>query len=187
MTIKMQFLFTIIFLTIFNFTNAQIKIAEPEFSGNVVYVNDTIGSGVKLEQKVSSVSSKVNGASFVPVVGLFAGKATSKNIVQGATSPIQIVKKPKTQFIVKVSDNSVDPISIINIFKLTSEKDFRSIELATSKIVGGSKSGEIKFLEFNGKKYGQSSYLIEIENLEAGEYALTLSSRRDIFHLFGIK
>ncbi len=183
----MKKIFCIFSLINFAFLNAQIKISEPEFSGNIVYVNDSVGSGIKLEQQTASGSTKANGASYVPVVGLFAGKATSKNIVKGSTSSIQIEQSKKISFIIKVSDNSIDPTTMVNIFKLNSESDSRTIEISSAKVIGGEKSGDIKYLSFNGKKYGQSSYLIEVDNIEKGEYAITLSSRRDLFNMFGIK
>lgn len=167
--------------------NAQVKISEPEYSGNIVYVNDSVGSGIKLEQQTASVITKANGASYVPVVGLFAGKATSKYVVQGSSSPIKIDKKTNLKFIVKVSDNSVDPSTVIYVFKLNPEKGIRTIEIASANMVGDSKSGDIKYLTFKSKKYGQSSYLIELDNIESGEYAITLASRRDIFNMFSIK
>ncbi len=170
-----------------NTINAQsTNIAEPEFSGNIVYVNGTNGSGIKLEQQTTSVNTRANGAAYVPIYGVFAGKATSKNVVEGSCSPVQIEKKPKMSFIVRVSDNSVDPVTVINIFKLKSEKDTRTLEVASAKI-GSSKSAGIKYLAFNGTKYGQSSYLVEIDNIDPGEYAITLANRRDIFNMFGVK
>ena len=168
-------------------TNAQIKVTEPEFSGTIVFVNDSAGAGVKLEQQTASMSASANGASYVPVVGFFAGKSTAKNYVQGASSPVQIDKKEKIQFIVKVADNSVDPVSVINIFRLKSEKDMRTLEIFSGKIVSGAKVADIKFLPCNATKYGQSSYLITLENPETGEYAITLEGRRDMFHMFGVK
>ena len=184
----MKHIATLVLVTITSHLFSQnIKITEPEFSGTIIYVNDTIGSGLKLEQQTCSSSSKANGASYVPVVGMFAGKATSKGIVQGSTSPIQIIKAPKTYFIVKVSDNSVDPVTVINVFKLNSEKETRSVIVATAKMTSGTTAGNIDFLKFNGKKYGVSSYILELDNLESGEYAMTLANSRGIFNMFGMK
>jgi len=163
-----------------------IKIDEPEFSGVMVYVNDSIGTGIKLEQQVSSTKTKSNGAAFIPVVGLAAGKAKAKGVVKGCCSPVIIDRKTDVQFIVKVKDNSVDPITVINIFKLTKEKDTRVIEVGSASAIGGAKSMDIAFLQFLGKKYGTSSYLIKIENIESGEYAITLADRRDLFNMFSI-
>jgi hypothetical protein len=167
-------------------TNAQIKVTEPEFSGTIVFVNDSVGAGVKLEQQAASMGTKASGSSYVPIVGVFSGKSTVKNYVKGASSPVQIDKKVKIQFIVKVADNSVDPVSVINIFRLNPEKDTRTIEVGSAKFASGAKT-DIKFLPFDATKYGQNSYLITLENLEAGEYAMTLASRRDMFHMFGVK
>jgi hypothetical protein len=183
---KNVYLTIVLFLSANSITAQTIKVAEPEFSGNIVYVNESTGAGIKLEKQTASRTTKANGAAFVPVVGLFAGKATSKNVIQGSSSPVQIGKQPKISFIVKVSDNSIDPTTEIHIFKLNSEKETRTVELGTAK-VGSAKAGGIKYLDFNGSKYGQSSYLIEVENIETGEYAITLSKTRNIFNMFGIK
>jgi hypothetical protein len=167
--------------------NAQTKIEEPEFSGNVVYVNDSIGSGIRLETQTASIKTNANGMAYVPVIGIFAGKATSKNAIQGVASSVQIDKRIKVQFIVKVSDNSIDPVTVINVFKLKVEKNKRTIDLASASALGSSKSGDIAYLTFQGKKYGKSSYLLTIDTIEPGEYAITLANRRDIFNLFGVK
>jgi len=187
MTMKKIALIIFLSLTIGSAFSQEIKITEPEFIGNILFVNDTIGVGVKLEQQVCSLSSKSNAASYVPFVGLAAGKSKTMSVVNGSSSPVKIEKKEKIQFIVKVANNSVDPSTIINIFKLTSEKDKRTLELASAKVIGGSKAGDIQFIPFQGKKYGESSYLIEISSLEQGEYAMTLAERRDLFHMFCIQ
>jgi hypothetical protein len=165
----------------------SIKIIEPEFSGIMVYVNDTIGSGVRLEQQAGSIKTKANGASYIPLVGLAAGKAKSKNVINGCCSPVKIDRNTKVQFIIKVKDNTIDPTTLINIFKLTVEKDTRIVELASASLVGGSKAGNITFIPFNAKKYGTSSYLIEVDYFESGEYAMTLPERRDLFNMFSVK
>lgn len=165
----------------------NIKITESEFSGNIIYVNDTVGAGLKLEQQTCSSSSKANGVSYIPVAGMFAGKSTSKGIVQGSKSPNQIAKASKTYFIVRVPDNTIDPVAVLNVFRLEPEKETRSVIVATAKTMGGTKKGDIDFIKFTGKKYGTSSYLIELENLETGEYAMTLAGHREIFNMFGVK
>lgn len=180
--------FTTFSLLFVNCVIAQtINIKEPEFAGNIVYVNDTIGNGVRLEQQTASSKTSANAAAYIPGARLVAGKATSKNVVNGCCSPIQIEQKTNVRFIVKVKDNSFDPTTIINIFKLKVEKEKRTVELASSNTWGTTKAGEIEFVTFYGTKYGESSYLIEIPNLESGEYAMTLADRRDFFNLFQIK
>lgn len=178
---------SILFLTIGNFVYSQsIEIDEPEFAGNIVYVNDTIGQGKKLEQQTASSKASANAASYIPGARLFAGKSTYKSVVNGCCSPVVIDHKTNIRFIVKMVDNSYDPTTIINIFELKREKNKRTVELASSNTWGTTKSGDIEFVAFNGTKYGGSSYLIEIPYIESGEYAITLSDRRDFFNLFQI-
>ncbi|MDR2916259.1 MAG: hypothetical protein LBV74_15780 [Tannerella sp.] len=184
---KILVFFIGLFFSIETVFSQDVKIAEPEFIGVVLYVNDTIGTGVKLEQQTAFVTTKSNAASYVPFARVVAGKAKSKNAVNGSSSPVKIDKREKIRFIIKAANNSTDPTTIINIFKLTREKDQRTIELASAGTFGGVKTGDIEYIPFNGKKYGNSSYLIEIDAMEQGEYAITLAERRDLFHLFCIE
>lgn len=178
-------------LTVLLFTNIgysqSIKVNEPEFGGIVVYVNDTIGSGIRLEQQTASIKTTANAATYIPFADVVAGKAKTKNVVKGNASKVVIFEKNKVKFIVSVKDNSVDPSTNINIFKLVSEKDTRTLELASATIVGGTQSGEIAYIPFSAKKYGKNSYIITIDKMEEGEYAITLSDRRDLFNMFAIK
>lgn len=177
---KRIFFLTFLFLGLMIFANAQtIKINEPEFTGSIVYVNDTIGSGIPLEKQVYSIKAKA-----IYFVGI--GKATSFGVIKGKKSPVRIQKKENLQFIIKLTDNSIDPATIINIFKLTEKKDTRIVELASLTTFEGTKSNDIPYLPFVGKKYGNSSYLIEISSIETGEYAITLPTRQDLFYMFGV-
>ena len=181
------FLFSFgLFFCITNLNAQSIKIKEPEFAGNIVYVNDSIGNGLRLEQQASSMKTSANAAAYIPVANLFAGKATTKSVIKGCCSAVQITEKSNIRFIIKVTNNTVDPTTVVNVFKLKQKKDTRTVELASASSFGSVKSGDIDFISFVGTKYGESSYLIEIPNLEVGEYAITLAERRDFFNMFGI-
>ena len=45
---------------------------------------------------------------------------------------------------------------------------------------------EIDFLPFNAYPYKDSSFIVELNIEEPGEYAVTLDSSRETFQLFGI-
>lgn len=167
-------------------TNAQdnsITISEPEYIGDIVYVNGN--TGIPLEKQKSSAKAKAGASMYI--VG--AGKVKSTNIVDGIESPTRISKRDSIQLIVRVSDNNIDPFQIINIFKLEQnlKKGYRFIEVGSAATFKGSSAMEINFLTFEAKKYGTNSYLILFPNkLEPGEYAITLEGSRDVFKLFGI-
>jgi hypothetical protein len=163
-----------------------VIIKEPEFANNAVYVNDSIGDGVLLEKQECTYKVNSNAVSWVPFVGLFAGKTTSKNVFQGKESPIKISNKDKVKFIIKVLDNTDDPASLICIFKLTQDKDTRIIITSEATTFGGAESKNLKTYPFIAKKYGQSSYQIELNNLETGQYGIQLKTSTS-YLLFDIK
>lgn len=182
-----KYLLTIcpIFISITVFSQ-NIKVVEPEFAGVIIHVNDSIGSGIRLEQQSSYVKAKTSGAAYVPGASIFA-KTKTKRYVKNCCSNILIPKNDKVNFIVKLKDNSYDPTTVIKLFKLVSDKETRSIELGSVSMAQGSKSNDINYITFNAKKYGVSSYLITIDKLDEGEYAFTLPESDDVFYLFGIK
>ncbi len=181
------FIIICLFFSIGMTYSQNIKITEPEFTGIILYVNDTIGEGVRLEHQTATFLTELNESVYDPNIGQTNTTATSKNIVNGNSSPIKIANRDKIQLIVKVANNNVDPVSTINIFKLKSENDRRTLELVSAKASGGSVPANIQYIPFSAKKYGTSSYLIEIRNIEQGEYAMTLPERRDIFYMFCIQ
>lgn len=166
------------------FVSAQkITISEPEFTGSMIYVNDTIGYGIPLEKQACSMKTKAGASLYITGVG----KVTVTSVVKGNKSSVRIAKRNNVQFIIKVKDNTIDPSTLINVFKLTEKKNSRMVELASSSTFQADKTMDINFLSFDGKKYGESSYLISIANIEQGEYAITLPERRDLFYMFGIE
>jgi hypothetical protein len=155
--------------------SAEVRIAEPEYVGNVIAVQSA--TGVDLEKQRASNHARS---------GLF--RAASSNIVQRAKSPVRLSSAEALQFIVRAESNAIDPTQLVNIFQLISDpgRDYRYIQTGTQGMFTSS-SMAIDFLPFTGKQYGKSSYLLTISQpLDAGEYAITLDGSRDVFNMFGI-
>jgi hypothetical protein len=173
----------ILIISLFGTLQAQdIAIEEPEFTGIILLVKDP-NTGEKLEKQKSSNASKADiGAALFGV-----SKAKGMNVVKGASSPVRVAQHENIQFIVKVKENHFDPVDVINIFQMESDtdKDLRSI--ITGKVNFNKTSTlDIEFVSFDAAKYGESSYLINIPELQPGEYAMTLEGSRDVFNLFGV-
>lgn len=180
--------FFIILFAYFQLSGQELKIQEPEYLGNIIFVTDS-SNFIKLEKQKVGSKAKANAAAYVPYAGLVAGKVKGMNTIQGAKSSVRIEKKSNLNFIIKVSDNRIEPFELFNIFKLEQnvKKDYRFLEVASTSTFGGSSSMEIAYIPFSAKKYGESSFIIEIqEELAPGEYAITIEGSRDIFNLFGI-
>jgi hypothetical protein len=139
-----------------------IKVKEPEFSGTAIFVNDTIGSGVLLEQQTATMG-KVK----------LRSKETSLE-VNSCCSTV-FADTINSQFIVRVSDNSIKPDDVISIVKMNIENSKRSWKFSKPETV-----------EFKAKKYGTSSYLITVPKLTIGQYGIYFKNTYSV-NLFGVK
>ena len=136
----------------------NIRIPEPEFSGTAVFVNDTIGKGILLEQQTATME----------------GVVTLKYAVKYCCSTV-FADTINSEFIVRVPDNSVNPFDVISIVKMKIENSKRTWKFSKPEAV-----------EFKAKKYGTSSYLITVPKFTLGQYAICFKNSNSV-NLFGVK
>lgn len=138
-------------------------IPEPEFIGEVTIVN--------LDTKEFKRLPKERG---IIRVSNFMGEQTKK-IVLSEESPFLISDRTSCAFIIKAADNRHDPMSVIQVFRF--EKNLanqRVTELNRISIGNYYSQGEGNrkiYVDFEGKKYGESSYLITFP-ITAGQYGI---------------
>lgn len=171
-----------IILTVFACLQFQIligqKIMLPEFSGQIgcIMADSSI---LLLEQQRAQAHVK----------GGYYSKVKGSNYVKGSRSRVVILSFQDHKFLLRVNDNSQDPFSLINIFKLESDlkDDVRKVLVSTAGAITGQKQA-IEFIAFKAVKYGLNGYLIEPTNrFQIGEYAITLNGSREVFNLFSIQ
>ena len=104
----------------------NITIPEPEFSETAVFVNDSIGNGILLEYQ-SALKTKIK-------------YMTTQLILEFkmCCSPVTI-DSLYSQFIVRVTDNSINPYELISIVKMKIDN--------TKRYWNTSKSEKIEFKE----------------------------------------
>lgn len=155
----------ILSLFLFSITQANcqkfknIRIIEPEFSGTSVFVNDSIGSGVLLEQQTATMEE---------------GIVTLKYAVKVCCSTV-FADTINSEFIARVSDNSINPYDVISIVKMNAENNKRSWKFSQPEIV-----------EFKAKKFGTSSYLITVPKFSIGQYGIYFKNTYTV-NLFAVK
>lgn len=90
------------------------------------------------------------------------------------------------QFIYRGTDNTVNPVDVIQLLRFKFKGNNRETELASAGTFTGTSSGDIRFVEFTAKKYKTASYHITVKNLTAGEYGFSLGKERDLhcIHVF---
>jgi hypothetical protein len=136
-----------------------IRITEPEFSGTAVFVNDTIGSGVLLEQQTATLEE---------------GILTLKYEVKVCCSTV-FADTTNSQFIVRVSDNSINPYDVLSIVKTKIENNKRTWKFSKPETI-----------EFKATKYGINSYLITVPKFTIGQYAICFKNSNSV-NLFAVK
>jgi hypothetical protein len=163
-------------------TNTQkSETDEPEWVGQAIYLDN--GKITELESQKAYIKANASASMFI--VGV--GKVKSKYIVKGNKSDVRIKSSKNLSFIVNAGTNSMNPKSVFKIVKLLTKKKNKRYYIGSSAgTFTGSKVGDLELITFRAKKYGKSSYKIEIPNIENGEYALIVNSSMD-WNLFGIE
>lgn len=140
---------------------AQVK--EPDYVGEAYLLKED-GTFEKLEKNLAdykvSLSLKVNGT------------ATSI-FVEGASSKTK-VSVSNVRLVVRAVDNNSDPLSVVSIFKFNAKKKKRTAILLVdrSETLLASRTYSKNQVRFEGEKYGNSSYLLYLNDLKEREYGI---------------
>ena len=162
-----------------NHSPYSFNIPEPDYVGTVLLLDESGKVLGTLENQ--KVANRTNFDAGVYLIGI--GSARSREYVKGKSSPLRI-KKGKILLLAKVTNNQFNPNETIEIFKLNQGRKDRSIVVSESFSLGGTKSNDLDYLSFKAYAYNSSSFLIELNIDQAGEYAVTLDGSN--FNLFGI-
>lgn len=144
---------------------------EPDFVGECFYVNAD-GSNMKLEKSRTVARTKANAGIFI--VGM--GKVRNEIHLETPHATTRI-SGSNIKLIVKAVDNLSDPMSIVRIFKFEQKKDYRKAVVSEVGTFSGAKGNDMDYVDFDAKKYGESSYYLEItKTLEPGEYGIIVTN-----------
>ena len=149
----------------------EIIVAEPEFSGQVVYVKSPT-EGIQIPKENAQIKTKAGASLYL--VGI--GSIKSRIHLKGIKSATRIPRTAETLFIVRAVDNKTDPLQIVNFIKFDINGKSRRAELSKFNSFGGESKNNMKRLDFKAKKYGEDSYLITIEGMEPGEYGVFVTN-----------
>jgi hypothetical protein len=162
-----------------NHSPYSFNIPEPDYVGTILLLDESGKVLESLENQKVATRSNLSASTFI--VGI--GTAKTRQYVKGKSSPLRI-KKGKVLLLAKTISNQVNPNEVIGIFKLDQGRNERSIIVTNANSFGISKSNNIDYLPFKAYPYKETSFLIELNIDQAGEYAVTLDGSN--FNLFGI-
>ncbi len=178
---KINLLLLILFTT-YSFSQ-EITADAPEFIGEIIYV-DAENNTYELEMQTAALRTGKSVGRMVTG----AGKVKAIVVVKGAHSPVEVKKSDKIHFIYNNGSNDISPRKVVQLLNFESKKKTREYLWAnSSNITGQNTAGEMNLINFKGKKYGDSSYLLIISDLAVGEYAFFLgeTESRDAY-LFSV-
>lgn len=142
---------------------------EPEWVGEVKVLTVS-GDTVANDTEKCNVQIKTSSSAARIITGF--GNINQKITIKGgqSTSQIPLGSQP-VYLVVKCKDNDSDPQSFIQIMKLEEKKKERKAELAKVNWIGNVSENNMKFVPFDAKRYGKSSYLLKINPVE-GEFGV---------------
>lgn len=160
--------FLILFFLFNNFLQAQEQY-EPEFIGEVLII--------KLNDEIELLSKEFPEYSSGISFSANSFNAHSLNL-KGKNSVTKLANHNPLKLVVRALDNNSDPLSIITIYNFKTKGNKRTILLSENNegTLLKSKNHTKGLLNYKAKKYGQNSYLIELDNLQKGEYGIIVTN-----------
>lgn len=133
------------------------------------------GSAKKLEKH----NVKMRTGAGVYIAGFAASKSKTKIIVEGGSAGVRFRSGEPVALVVRAQDNKADPMSIVRVFRMKSNKKQRA---AVISAVGSfsTTSNQMDYLPFTAKKYGESSYHLTFDKTPAGEYGVIVSNPNNV-------
>lgn len=148
--------------------NAQ-TVEEPDFIGECILVRSD-NTTTPLEKHLSKERTVASTGLILSGIG----KVRKQIQIDGCCSNVTFGQNDDVTIIVRNNDNLSDPLSVIKVFKFESKKKYRRADLASVSSFGSSKNNNLEYVSFSGKKYGSSSYLLKLNHVEPGEYAIII-------------
>ena len=154
--------------------NALAQSLEPDFEGEVVGVYPD-GTTKRLEKQ----NTRIKTGGSVYVAGFAVNKTKTKVLIEGGAAGVRFRSDEPLQLIARAKDNNSDPMSIVRVFRMKSNKKQRSAVIAAAGTFNTT-SNDMEYLPFEAKKYGESSYLLTFEQRPAGEYGVIISNPNNV-------
>ena len=149
--------------------NAQVNVAEPEFAEETMLLTSD-SEGILLKRENGSIKTKAGAG--VYLVGI--GKIKSRLTLPGIKSVNDVKVPANARLVIKGRDNATDPNSYISVFKFELTKSERRFQLAEAGTFTGTEKNNTASVDFQAKKYGESSYIIQLNDLVPGEYGILI-------------
>lgn len=178
--IMKKFLVAMMMFVISSSAAVAQNVKEPEYNGQVAILLED-SSLVVLQKEVAEMKTKTSGFGYIPIPGSsLLDKGKSFLQVKGNTSPNKVAQG-KVTLVIRVKDNNEDPKNAIGVFQFETKKKERRYQLAEVGVLSGMKATtSFNTVDYEVKKWGTSSYLVAINDLQPGEYGVSTADLGNI-------
>lgn len=146
-------------------------------AGGIAGATGNIGGAINGMRGAMGAASVASAASSINALAGYEGWDIT---FEGKNSTYSISAGEYINIIYREADNLTDPQELLRVVRLGNGKKDRKIRWKTMSygLLGSKDATKNGYLPFEGKKYGESSYLITIpgSSLEKGEYAIITGS-----------
>ncbi len=168
-------------------TSAQNKITEPEYDYQIAVLNAD-STLTFLQKEKTSVKAKSSMFGMIPVPGSGLLDRAKVNLIVKGTTSATIIPGKNIDLVIRLGEGMAkDPKSLIGIIKFNVKKKHREYKMADVGLIGGADVSQYNSVDWNGRKYGNSSYLISLRDLEPGEYGVLAGGDSSMIVTFSIK
>lgn len=180
-----KFLLTAAMMLLTLGVQAQVKVAEPEFIGQVAMLTSD-STSVLLTKEKSTMKTSTSKLGFLPIPGAgLLDKSKTKMVLQG-NSAHNTFKSGDIRFLLRVEKQELDPTTYLRIVKFDVKKKTRESVIAQMGLIQGFSFDMNSSEHFEVKKYGDNSLLVTLKGLEPGQYGITFTGLMEA-STFGIE
>lgn len=145
---------------------------EPEFVGQVLAIRpnrtpEQLPQESLIPRQRSSIGNKLFG---------FGKEYIEEVTLDGARAAIRFKADEEFAFIIRVTDNSINPMQQISIFRFKSKRKIRTAQTASIGEMQGTRYNSLDRQPFTARRFGKKSYLIILKDAQAAEYAISLDA-----------
>lgn len=174
----MRQLLVISMLLITGIVHAQ-RIAEPDFIGQVFVVNAD-STTTLLQKETAEMKTKTTALGYIPLPGAsLLDKGKTYLFVRGISS-LNKLPAGHITLIVRTQDNNVEPKTAFGVFKFERKKKERRFVLAEVGTFSMKATTSFNTVPCSVRKFGNNSYMVRLDNLEAGEYGIVTTDFNNI-------
>lgn len=154
------------------FAQEVLQFPEPEFMGQALAIRADDTTEQLVQESLAPRHRSSTGAKLFGIGKDHIDEMTLK----GPRAYVRFKQSDGIAFIVRVPDNMIDPMSMISVFKFKTKKKMRIAEYASVGTLGDRQSNTLDRQPFTSRRFGSSSYMIVLRDIQPGEYGITVDA-----------